>query len=152
MPKKSADSLAKLLEQRDQLNARIQQEQAKLKQQERKKRDRSLVMWGVVVEAMLKEGTLAYDEWLALCERHLPSERNRDAARWLLQQLQSAQATAQEDTAEDAIDNTPAVSPASANTPVQDAVASGQPASAAGHPNRDRSLHAQGNSSVFKQT
>ena len=62
MPKKSADSLAKLLEQRDQLNARIQQEQAKLKQQERKKRDRSLVMWGVVVEDMMKEGTLAYDE------------------------------------------------------------------------------------------
>ncbi|MCB1806602.1 MAG: hypothetical protein KDJ99_16075, partial [Candidatus Competibacteraceae bacterium] len=36
--------------------------------------------------------------WAALCQRHLPAERNRDAALWLLQQLQVDDAIIQEST------------------------------------------------------
>ena len=63
--------LEKLLEQKAQLNARIQKESARLSAQARKERTGRLVAWGVVIEQMILNGSITSKEWEAQCHVHL---------------------------------------------------------------------------------
>lgn len=77
MAQSRIDSLRK---QRDQLNARIQRESAKEQQRERKARNARLVQWGIVIEAMLKDGRMAPEKWASECRQYLTKPRDLERA------------------------------------------------------------------------
>lgn len=75
------DKLEKLLQQEQQLRARIQKEKARLNQRERQRRTGKLIAWGVVIEEMLNdpEESLTPEQWANTCNRFL-SGRTLDRA------------------------------------------------------------------------
>jgi hypothetical protein len=63
--------LQQLLDKEAQLKARIQQEKARISQQERKQRTGRLIAWGVVIEQMLKEEVMTPETWSQKCHQYL---------------------------------------------------------------------------------
>lgn len=72
--------LDNLRKQRDELNARIQRESAKEQQRERKARNARLVQWGIVIEAMLKDGRMSPEKWATECRQYLTKTRDLERA------------------------------------------------------------------------
>lgn len=68
-----SDKLEKLLQQEQQLRARIQKEKARLNQRERSERTGRLIAWGVMVEQMLldPEEALTTEQLAMQCKRFL---------------------------------------------------------------------------------
>jgi hypothetical protein len=67
------EKLEKLLQQEQQLRARIQKEKARLSQKDRQRRTGKLIAWGVVIEEMLSdpEESLTPEQWANTCNRFL---------------------------------------------------------------------------------
>lgn len=80
MADKNLDRLEKLRQKREQLNARIAQEAARERARAKQERGAKLLLWGEVVEALIKSGEMNPALWEAHCRKHLPVGRKLDAA------------------------------------------------------------------------
>jgi multidrug resistance efflux pump len=65
------DKLEQLIQKEAQLKARIEKEKNRIQAQDRKDRTGRLIAWGVVIEQMIKEGSLSEDQWKASCKQYL---------------------------------------------------------------------------------
>ncbi|MEE4380104.1 MAG: hypothetical protein V2J55_21665 [Candidatus Competibacteraceae bacterium] len=72
--------IEKLRQQRDQLNARIQRAEAQEKQKARTKQKRLWILYGQVMEGMLRSGEMPADEWQTWCKKYLIKEQEQQAA------------------------------------------------------------------------
>ncbi|MBY0576407.1 MAG: DUF3847 domain-containing protein [Gallionellaceae bacterium] len=68
-------ALEKLRAKKAQIEKLIREKQARGKSQERKERTRRLIVFGIVVEALLKSGEIEETEWVEACKKTL-SERD----------------------------------------------------------------------------
>lgn len=73
MPITPQERLEKLLNQEEQLKARVQQAKARISAEARKERTGRLIAWGVVIEQKLNEGELKPEDWAKECNRSLKS-------------------------------------------------------------------------------
>lgn len=74
-----------LKERRTKLDIEIKRIEQKTKTVERKKRDRRLILWGIVVEKAIESGQISKEKWQGFCGIHLLSERDLVAATELLE-------------------------------------------------------------------
>lgn len=91
------DRLDKLIQQEQQLKARIQKEKARLHVHNRNRRTGKLIAWGVVIEQMLKDAdeSLTPEQWANQCKRFLKDQRTLERA--LVDEL-APQGAAEKDT------------------------------------------------------
>lgn|GEM_PF-3856635 len=75
-----ASRIESLREKRDQLNARINREAAKERQNQRRERDGRLMRWGVVVEQMIEQGRMEPNKWAEECRRYLSRDKDLERA------------------------------------------------------------------------
>lgn len=71
------DRLEELKKKRDQLNARIEQQEARLKQEHRKQDDNVKVLLGVTIAQMVRTNRMQLVDLLGVLDEHLERPRDR---------------------------------------------------------------------------
>lgn len=72
--------IEKLRAREAQIKKRIRELQARSKSADRKQRTAKLIRWGIVVEAMLRQGKIEASEWISVCREVLTSDRDFELA------------------------------------------------------------------------
>lgn len=76
----TSSEIEKLRAKEAQIKKRIREIQTRTKSEDRKQRTGRLIRWGIVVEALLKNGEMGAVEWVDICKRILKSDRDVEIA------------------------------------------------------------------------
>ena len=76
----TSSDIEKLRAKEAQIKKRIREIQTRAKSEDRKQRTSRLIRWGIVVEALLKNGEMEVAEWVDVCKRILKSGRDFEIA------------------------------------------------------------------------